>query len=78
MFILLLMAFLSAPAFLYAQASANSGEIDGTVTDPGSAAVSMDGLRKGVIEYRMLWRREDILKLAGKYGKHIAVTLKKG
>jgi hypothetical protein len=38
----------------------------------------MDGLRKGVIEYRMLQRREDILKLTGKYGKHIAVTLKKG
>jgi anaerobic selenocysteine-containing dehydrogenase len=37
-----------------------------------------DGLRKGVIEYRMLQRREDILNLAGKYGKHIAVTLKKG
>jgi hypothetical protein len=39
MSILLLMAFLSAPAFLYAQASANSGEIDGTVTDPRSAAI---------------------------------------
>jgi NADH-quinone oxidoreductase subunit G len=61
----------------------NIAEGDAVTVRSGSGSVQekvyiKDGLRKGVIEYRMLQRREDILNLAGKYGKHIAVTLKKG
>jgi predicted molibdopterin-dependent oxidoreductase YjgC len=42
-------------------------------------AIIKAGLRKGVVEYRLLRKRQDILKLAPQsYGKHIAVTLKKG
>ena len=36
------------------------------------------GLKKGVVEYRMLRKRKDVLKLNKSYSKHIAVTLKKG
>lgn len=37
-----------------------------------------EGLRKGVLEYRMSGNRQDVLGLAGVTGKHIAVTVKKG
>jgi predicted molibdopterin-dependent oxidoreductase YjgC len=51
-------------------------------SDFGSAqarATIKAGLKKGVAEYRLLRKRQDILKLAPQsYGKHIAVTLKKG
>ena len=40
--------------------------------------VIKEGLKKGVLEYRMSKNRQDILKLAGEYKKHIAVTAKKG
>ena len=47
-------------------------------TAQGKASIK-PGLKKGVIEYRLLRKRQDILKLAPQsYGKHIAVTLKKG
>jgi NADH-quinone oxidoreductase subunit G len=36
------------------------------------------GLKGGVVEYRMLRKRQDILKLAQGYRKHIAVTMDKG
>jgi anaerobic selenocysteine-containing dehydrogenase len=51
-------------------------------SDFGSAqarATIKAGLKKGVAEYRLLRKRQDILKLAPQsYGKQIAVTLKKG
>ena len=46
-----------------------------TVTERASIK---KGLKKGVAEYRMLTKRQEILKLARGYGKHIAVTMKKG
>ncbi|MHB8109586.1 MAG: molybdopterin-dependent oxidoreductase, partial [Syntrophorhabdaceae bacterium] len=47
----------------------------GTIQQP---AFIKEGLGKGVVEYRMLKDRQDILKLADGYSKHIAVTVKKG
>ncbi|MDD3845302.1 MAG: 2Fe-2S iron-sulfur cluster-binding protein [Syntrophorhabdaceae bacterium] len=41
-------------------------------------ATIREGLGRGVLEYRMLRNRQDILKLTDGYGKHIAVTVKKG
>ncbi|MEN6615966.1 MAG: molybdopterin dinucleotide binding domain-containing protein, partial [Syntrophorhabdus sp.] len=41
-------------------------------------AVIKEGLGKGIVEYRMLKDRQNILKLADGYSKHIAVTVKKG
>ncbi|HEY3278838.1 MAG TPA: molybdopterin-dependent oxidoreductase [Syntrophorhabdaceae bacterium] len=46
-----------------------------TVTERASIR---KGLKQGVAEYRMLTKRQEILKLARGYGKHIAVTMKKG
>ena len=37
-----------------------------------------EDLKKGVLEYRMLKNRQDILNLTDGYAKHIAVTVKKG
>jgi predicted molibdopterin-dependent oxidoreductase YjgC len=37
-----------------------------------------EGLRKGVLEYMMLRNRQDMLRLSGRYGKRIPVTIKKG
>ncbi len=42
------------------------------------AVTVREGLGRGVLEYRMLKNRQDVLKLADGYGKHIAVTVKKG
>jgi anaerobic selenocysteine-containing dehydrogenase len=47
----------------------------GTLQQPASIK---EGLGRGVLEYRMLKNRQDILKLTDGYGKHIAVTVKKG
>ncbi len=41
-------------------------------------AVFKQGLRPGVIEYRMMRKRTDILRLTDGYTKHVPVTLKKG
>ncbi len=41
-------------------------------------AAIKEGLKKGVLEYRMLKNRQDILNLTDGYAKHIAVTVKKG
>lgn len=41
-------------------------------------ALIKDGLRQGVLEYRMSGNRKDMLDLAGVSEKHIAVTVKKG
>lgn len=42
------------------------------------AVTVREGLGRGVLEYRMLKNRQDVLKLTDGYGKHIAVTVKKG
>ncbi len=47
----------------------------GTAQQP---ATIKEGLGKGMLEYRMSKNRQDILKLTDGYGKHIAVTVKKG
>ncbi len=50
-------------------------------SDHGKAqypAMIKEGLKKGVLEYRMLKNRQDILNLTDGYAKHIAVTVKKG
>jgi predicted molibdopterin-dependent oxidoreductase YjgC len=47
----------------------------GTVQQP---ATIKEGLGRGVLEFRMARSRKDILKLTDGYGKHIAVTVKKG
>ncbi len=41
-------------------------------------ATIKEDLKKGVLEYRMLKNRQDILNLTDGYAKHIAVTVKKG
>ncbi|MBP1749053.1 MAG: formate dehydrogenase subunit alpha [Deltaproteobacteria bacterium] len=41
-------------------------------------ATIKEGLKKGMLEYRMLKNRQDILNLTDGYAKHIAVTVKKG
>ncbi len=41
-------------------------------------AAIKEGLKKGVLEYRMLKNRRDVLNLTDGYAKHIAVTVKKG
>jgi predicted molibdopterin-dependent oxidoreductase YjgC len=41
-------------------------------------AMIKEDLKKGVLEYRMLKNRQDILNLTDGYAKHIAVTVKKG
>ncbi len=51
------------------------GSERGSLEQPASIK---EGLRKGVLEYRMSGNRQDVLDLAGVFGKHIAVTVKKG
>ncbi len=41
-------------------------------------ATIKEDLKKGVLEYRMLKNRQDILNLTDGYAKHISVTVKKG
>ncbi len=71
--------------FISAEDAAALGVSDGgqliIESDHGTAqqsATIKEGLGRGVLEFRMARSRKDILKLTDGYGKHIAVTVRKG